>query len=38
LLYYIGEQWLARWSFIRHPETTPITGYYLPAFWRDPAK
>nr|WP_246393538.1 extracellular solute-binding protein [Aureimonas pseudogalii] len=36
-LYYIGEQWLARWSFIRHPDATPITGYYLPAFWRDPA-
>ncbi len=35
-LYYIGEQWLARWSFIQHPEVTPLTGFYLPSFWRDP--
>ncbi|MCW4114564.1 extracellular solute-binding protein [Aurantimonas sp. MSK8Z-1] len=34
-LFNIGEQWLARWSFIQHPDVTPITGYYLPAFWRD---
>lgn len=36
-LYHIGEQWLARWSDIRHPEKTPLTGYYLPSFWREPA-
>ncbi|WP_082639339.1 extracellular solute-binding protein [Aureimonas sp. AU20] len=35
-LYFIGEQWLARWRFIQHPEVTPLTGFYLPAFWRDP--
>ncbi|MEF2553176.1 extracellular solute-binding protein [Aurantimonas sp. A2-1-M11] len=36
-LFHLPEQWLARWQFIRHPETTPLYGYQLPAFWRDPA-
>jgi peptide/nickel transport system substrate-binding protein len=36
-LFYIPEQLLARWNFIQHPEMTPLTGYYLPSFWRDPA-
>ncbi len=36
-LYYIGEQWMARWSFIQHPATTPLTGFHLPSFWRDPS-
>lgn len=34
-LFYIGEQRLARWSFVKHPATLPLTGYYLPAFWLD---
>nr|WP_306304380.1 extracellular solute-binding protein [Aureimonas sp. AU4] len=37
-LYYIGEQWMARWRFIQHPDTTPLTGFYLPAFWDERAK
>lgn len=36
-LFYIGEQWLARWNFVKHPNATPLTGYYLPSFWLDPA-
>lgn len=32
-LYYVPEQWMARWSNVHHPEVTPLTGYYLPAFW-----
>ncbi len=35
-LFYVGEQWLARWSFIRHPDKTPLNGYHLPSFWREP--
>ena len=35
-LFYVGEQWLARWSFIRHPDRTPLNGYHLPSFWREP--
>ena len=33
-LYHVADLWLARWHFIRHPETSPLTGYYLPSFWR----
>ena len=36
-LFHLPEQWLARWKFIQHPEMTPLYGYQLPAFWRDPA-
>ncbi|WP_416355698.1 extracellular solute-binding protein [Aureimonas phyllosphaerae] len=32
-LYYVPEQWMARWSTVHHPSVTPLTGYYLPAFW-----
>lgn len=35
-LFYIGEQWLARWDFVKHPDVTPLTGYYLPSFWLEP--
>jgi peptide/nickel transport system substrate-binding protein len=35
-LFYLGEQRLARWNFVKHPEVTPLTGYHLPAFWMDP--
>lgn len=34
-LYHVADQWLARWDFIKHPETSPVTGYYLPAFWSE---
>lgn len=37
-LFYVAEQWLARWDFIQHPAVTPLTGYYLPSFWRIPGK
>ncbi|MEX6508618.1 extracellular solute-binding protein [Jiella sp. M17.18] len=36
-LYHLPEQWLARWKFIKHPDKTPLYGYQLPAFWRDPS-
>jgi peptide/nickel transport system substrate-binding protein len=37
-LFYVPEQWLARWDFIQPPTVTPLTGYYLPSFWRVPGK
>ncbi|SKA33379.1 extracellular solute-binding protein [Consotaella salsifontis] len=37
-LFYLPDKWLARWSFLKHPDETPVTGYYLPAFWLDPKK
>lgn len=35
-LFYLPEQWLARWTRIEHPEVTPVTGYNLPAWWAKP--
>ncbi|GGD88912.1 ABC transporter substrate-binding protein [Aureimonas endophytica] len=35
-LFYVGKQWLARWTFVHHPDRTPLVGYYLPSFWREP--
>jgi len=28
------QQYLAYWSYLAHPEKTPIFGYQLPAWWR----
>ena len=35
-LFYLPEQWIARWTTIDRPEVTPITGYNLPAWWARP--
>nr|WP_189487584.1 extracellular solute-binding protein [Limoniibacter endophyticus] len=35
---YDDQQWLAYWANYQHPEKTPLTGYYLPAWWQKPAK
>ena len=32
-LFYLPKQRLARWNFVKHPETTPLYGYQLPSFW-----
>ena len=32
-LFYLPDQWLARWTTIEHPERTPLTGYQLPTWW-----
>ena len=37
-LFHLPDQWLARWSFIKHPEKTPLYGYQLPTFWRADVK
>jgi peptide/nickel transport system substrate-binding protein len=37
-LYHQPEQWVARWSYIGRPEVTPLGGYQLPTWWREPAK
>ena len=34
-LYYRPGQWIARWSRIKHPDTTPIQGPQLPTWWRE---
>ncbi|TIT02060.1 extracellular solute-binding protein [Mesorhizobium sp.] len=30
------QQWLAYWSYLEHPQKTPISGYRLPTWWRKP--
>jgi peptide/nickel transport system substrate-binding protein len=35
-LFYLPEQWIARWTKIERPDVTPITGYNLPAWWAKP--
>jgi peptide/nickel transport system substrate-binding protein len=37
-LYHLPEQWVARWSYIRHPGVTPLSGYLPEAWWREPGK
>ncbi|MBN8995642.1 MAG: ABC transporter substrate-binding protein [Rhizobiales bacterium] len=32
-LFYLPDQWIARWTRIEHPDKTPIGGYVLPAWW-----
>ena len=32
-LYHIGEQWVARRSYIGHPDKVPLYGYQLATWW-----
>ena len=35
-LFYLPDQWVARWTHIEHPEKAALTGYALPTWWRKP--
>jgi peptide/nickel transport system substrate-binding protein len=35
-LFYLPEQWVARWSSIEHPDVSPVSGYSLPTWWAKP--
>jgi peptide/nickel transport system substrate-binding protein len=37
-LFYLPEQWVARWTYIRRPERTSLSGYVPEAWWREPAQ
>jgi peptide/nickel transport system substrate-binding protein len=37
-LYHLPAQWVARWSAIRHPSATSLSGYLPETWWREPAK
>jgi peptide/nickel transport system substrate-binding protein len=37
-LFYLPEQWLARWTTVERPEVTPVTGYNLPSWWAKSAE
>ncbi len=30
------EEWMAYWSYLHHPEKTPLYGYQLETWWREP--
>lgn len=32
-LYHLGQQWLARHSYIAHPDAMPLYGYQFPVWW-----
>ncbi|MCB1489643.1 MAG: ABC transporter substrate-binding protein [Bauldia sp.] len=35
-LFYLPDQWIARWDTIRHPEETSVSGAKLDTWWRVP--
>lgn len=35
-LFYLPDQWVARWSYIRRPDQTSLSGYIPEAWWREP--
>jgi peptide/nickel transport system substrate-binding protein len=35
-LFYLPEQWVARWTYIRRPAVTSLSGYVPEAWWREP--
>jgi peptide/nickel transport system substrate-binding protein len=35
-LFYLPDQWVARWSYIRHPAVTPLSGFVPESWWRAP--
>ncbi len=37
-LFYLPEQWVARWAYVRHPARTSLYGYLPETWWRQPAK
>jgi peptide/nickel transport system substrate-binding protein len=37
-LFYLPDQWVARWAYIRRPEKTSLSGYLPEAWWREPAQ
>ena len=36
-LFYLPEQWVARWTYVRHPARTSLFGYLPETWWRQPA-
>jgi peptide/nickel transport system substrate-binding protein len=34
-LFYLPDQWVARWSYIRRPDKTSLSGYIPEAWWRE---
>jgi peptide/nickel transport system substrate-binding protein len=36
-LFYLPAQWVARWTYIQHPQRTSLYGYLPETWWRQPA-
>jgi peptide/nickel transport system substrate-binding protein len=37
-LFYLPDQWVARWTSIAHPERTSLSGYLPETWWRQPKR
>ncbi|MGD0027192.1 MAG: extracellular solute-binding protein [Xanthobacteraceae bacterium] len=37
-LFYLPEQWVARWAYIRHPAPTSLFGYLPETWWHQPTR
>jgi peptide/nickel transport system substrate-binding protein len=37
-LFYLPEQWVARWTFLAHPARTSLSGYLPETWWRQPKR
>jgi peptide/nickel transport system substrate-binding protein len=35
-LFHPPEQWIARWSYVRHPAATSLSGYLPETWWMQP--
>ena len=35
-LFFLPKQWIARWTKVRHPSVTSLTGYKLATWWAAP--
>ena len=35
-LFYLPEQWVARWGYIERPPVTSLFGYLPETWWRQP--
>jgi peptide/nickel transport system substrate-binding protein len=37
-LFYLPEQWVARWDYLAHPAHTSLSGYLPETWWRQPSQ
>ena len=37
-LFYLPQQWVARWAYIAHPARTSLSGYLPETWWREPKR
>jgi len=37
-LFYLPEQWVARWAYIEHPARTSLSGYLPETWWHQPRR